>query len=250
MEYETYNDLVRHPFILSLLKDAALISNEVTKNKGFSVVNEYKRLPTEKEFYCLQLGHCISHLLIVIQQMEHTVLYMGNFSPTDIMKNAGITRYTHLLWSVENYIVRTQTVYDRLLIVIDRLFNLHNSPSCISHEMIVTNSHIKRTKIPALLKPVKNSVKKYYHDRNTIIHQHSFLDDELNTIEAYSILSAAEDEGEKMGVSYKKALKQSVKDFLKTRKREFTRINKNVCTSMTPLLNEIKKTYAKQYKKF
>jgi len=247
MSRETYDSLSKHSFIEDVFKKGIEINKEIVKPNGFKVDAEYKRDPFEEEFYCLQLGSCIAHLLTVVQQMEHTIFYMSNFSPTDSMKKAGVNRSTHLLWSVENYIVRTQTVYDRLLILVDRLFNIQNQPNQISHESIVTNTHISRTAIPKALKPVKSAVKKYYRDRNTIIHEASYLDDELRRIEAYTILSSNPDYEEAKVENLKEELKWAVREFLKKRKKEFVRINKNVCVALGNLFDQMHPIFTKKY---
>jgi hypothetical protein len=247
MSYESYDSILKHPFVEDVFKKGMDINKEIAVPTGFKVGAKYKRDPYEEEFYSLQIGFCMAHLLTVIQQMEHTVHYMSNFSPTEPMKKAGINRSTHLLWSVENYIVRTQTVYDRLLILVDRLFNIQNQGNRISHESIVTNMHISRTGIPKALKPIKSAVKKYYFDRNTIIHESSYLDDELRRIEAYAILSSNSDyDGEEVN-HLKEELRWSVKDFLKNRKREYSRINKNICAAMASLFDVMHPIFTKKY---
>ncbi len=245
--YETYHSLEKHPFVEEVFKKGREFIKDNIKPNGFKINAEYKRDPSEEEFYCLQLGFCMAHLLTVVQQMDHTIYYMSNFSPTDSMKKAGINRSTHLLWSIENYIVRTQSVYDRLLILVDRLFHIHNQPNRISHESIVTNLHISRTTIPKALKPVKSSVKKYSHDRNTIIHEASYLDNELKRIEAYTILSSNSDYDD-VNIEYlKEDIKWSLRDFLKKRKREFSKINKNVCVSLGDLFVQMHPIFIKKY---
>lgn len=248
MKYDIYDNLVKHPFVDDVLNKGIGITKEIEIHKGFKVGAEYKRDPLEEEFYCLQVGHCLCHLLTVVQQMEHTILFMSNFSPTAKMKNAGVNRHTHLLWSVENYIIRTQSVYDRLLILVDRLFHIQNQPNRISHESIVTNTHISRTKIPEFLKPIKRSVKKYYHDRNTIVHQATYLEDELRRIEAYSLMSSHPDFSEEVTEDIKYELKWSVKQYLKKRQREFSRINKNVCIALSDIFSIMHPLYSSKYK--
>jgi DNA repair ATPase RecN len=223
------------------------IIEELVKPNGFRIDANYNRDPNEEEFYCLQVGFCLVHLLAVVQQLEHTILYMSNFSPSDSMKNAGVNRSTHLLWSVENYIIRTRTVYDRLLVLTDRLFHIQNQPNQISHQSIVTNKHVSRTTIPKSLKQVKKAVKKYYHDRNTIIHEASYLDNELRRIEAYAIVLSNSDYDQIHVEELKEELKRSVREFLKKRKREFTRINKNVCIALSSLFTQMHPIYAKKY---
>lgn len=247
MSFESYDFVSKHPFVEDVFKRAMEIAKEIKKPNGFKVEVEFKREPVEEEFYVLQLGYCMAHLLTTIQQMEHTVLYMSNFSPTELMKEAGIDRSTHLLWSVENYVIRSQTAYDRILVLTDRLFHIHNAPNRISHESIVTNSHIKRTKIPDALKPVKKAVKKYYHDRNTIIHESSYADDDLRHIEGLAILSSNPDYDLQNAEMLKEELKYHVRRYVKKRKTEFLRINKNLCNALGELFSAMKPIYNKKY---
>jgi hypothetical protein len=245
MPCENYTNLSEHAFVKAVFGDGISITKMLAKPNGFKVVDIYIREPTEQEFYCLRLSFCLSHLLTVIQQMEHTVLYMSNFSPSQKMTAGGINRATHLLWSVENYLIRTQTVYDRLLIMIDRLFNIQNATNKISHESIVTNSHIERTEIPKALKPVKKSIAKYYFDRNTIIHESSYMDDDLRKIEGYTILASDPAYGVDKLPHWKDEIRFEVKSYVQKKTREFIRINQNICSSMHDLFGVMLPIYLK-----
>ncbi|MBV1928133.1 MAG: hypothetical protein KUG81_01280 [Gammaproteobacteria bacterium] len=243
MEFDTYYNLSRHPFVEIIHPKAVEIQKEVAEPNGFKVEAKLKRDLMEEEFYVSSIGYQLSHLLTVVQQMEHTVLYMSNFSPTEFMKGAGINRATHLIWSVENYLLRTQTAYDRLLVLIDRVFHLHNQPNTISHESIVTNAHIKRTNLPAALKQVKKSITKYYRERNAIIHEVSYTDDELRRIEALAILAEYEERSDIVT----EEVKSAVRDYLKKKKGEYSRVNVNLCITLAIVFSALEPIYTKKY---
>jgi len=247
MTSATYYDLSKHPFVEEVLQLGMNIAKEIKVPNGFKVEAEFKREPIEEEFYVLQLSYCLSHLLTTIQQLEHTVLYMSNFSPTKLMRDAGVTRATHLLWSVENFVIRTQTAYDRLLVLTDRLFHIHNQASRISHESIVTNTHIKRTPVPDKLKAVKKTVKKYYYDRNTIIHESSYSDDQIRHIEGLTILTSGNlGDIDEQGF-IKEDLKCLVRKYVASKKREFSKINGNLCAAISETFNEMHPIYLRKY---
>ncbi|WP_413615138.1 Cthe_2314 family HEPN domain-containing protein [Halomonas cupida] len=247
MTCSTYYDLNKHPFAEEVLQLGMTIAKEIKVVNGFKVEAEFKREPIEEEFYVLQLSYCLSHLLTTIQQLEHTVLYMSSFSPTKPMRDAGITRATHLLWSVENFVIRTQTAYDRLLILTDRLFHIHNQASRISHESIVTNTHIKRTSVPEKLKAAKKTVKKYYYDRNIIIHESSYSDDHMRHIEGLTILASGNlRDFDEQGL-IKEDLKYLVRKYVTSKKREFSRINGNLCTAISETFDEMHPIYRRKY---
>lgn len=247
MIFENYYRISHHPFVQDVLKRAVEISREIQKPNGFKLEIENEREPLEEEYYVLQLGYCLSQLLTTVQQMEHTVLYMANFSPTDIMKDAGINRATHLIWSVENYVIRSQSAYDRLLILTDRLFHIHNASNRISHESIVSNAHIKRSNIPAVLKHVKKAVKNYYRDRNKIIHESSFADDELRHIEGLALLASDPIYGLENEDNLKKDLSFQVRRYVNNKKKEFEKSNKGLCLALGIVFNEMNPIFKKKY---
>lgn len=228
-KYETYCELALHPFVEDAFTTALSIQKEIDNVRGFSIKIDLKRNPTEREYYCLVLGTSMAHFLTTIQQLEHSVLLMSNFSPTEIMKEGGLTRATHLVWSVENFIIRTQTAYDRFLVLTDRLFNIQNPASRISHESIVTNGHIAATKIPSVLKPVRNSIKKYYYDRNTIIHEAPYHDEELRRLEGMSLALTSLKLDKKDTEYVSEHIKYGTRIYLNKKKREYKRINTNLC---------------------
>lgn len=242
-----YDHLIHHKFVSRVLFLATELGKDVYENNGFKLEAKEKRLPTLDEFYCFQLGWCLSHVMTAVQQLEHAVFYMSNFKMTEAMEKAGINRSSHLLWSIENYIVRTQTVYDRLLILIDRLFNLQNQTNRIDHESIVTNAHISRTKVPAALKRVKNTVKKYYHDRNTIMHESSYAEEELRRFEGLSIYIAA-CKGIEASVEYvEEDLKYEMKAYIGRRKRDFKKLNGSLIKAISELFDEMLPLFEKKY---
>lgn len=75
MNFEDYYSVSKHPFVEDVFTRGIDISKEIKKINGFKVVAEFEREPIEDEFYVLQLGYCLAHLLTTVQQMEHTVLY-------------------------------------------------------------------------------------------------------------------------------------------------------------------------------
>lgn len=145
--------LVEHSFVKSVFDDCIKISKSLTeKGSLFKIKAKYKRNLKEVEWYCQAVASALAHLLNLCQQLEHSILYFSSFSPTERMKKAGISRATHLLYSVENYIIKTQSVYDRMLILINNVFDVGNQENTLTHELIVTNAHVKYKGLPNKLK--------------------------------------------------------------------------------------------------
>lgn len=128
------------------------------------------------------------------------------------------------------------------------MFHIQNQPNKISHDSIVTNAHISRTEIPKLLKPVKTAIKKYYYERNTIIHESAYMEDELRRIEAYSILSSNSSYDQRDFKYLKDDLKFITRDFIKAKRTEFSEVNKKVCEALDDLFKKMHPIYLKKYK--
>jgi len=246
-KYSTYNALSYHPFALSALhygvRILAVIEKPLTvlKTKG-----EYKRTPSKAEYYCISVGRTLSHVLSICQQLEHSVLYFSSFSPTQKMKKASITRQSHLLYCIENYIIRTQSMYDRLLVLVDRVFELYNPSHRISHELIIGNSHIRNSSIPGKLKALRKVTKGYYRDRNMIIHEQQFLEDNLRELEIYTVLSTSEDpfKGQQGLI---KEVNYLARQVVKNKTKEFSKVNHDSFVILSDIFNNLNKKY--EYKR-
>ncbi len=246
-EYSTYNALSYHPFASSALHYGVRIAAVI--EKPLSVLKtkaEFKRTPSKAEYYCISVARTLSHVLTICQQLEHSVLYFSSFSPTQKMKQAGITRQSHLLFCIENYIIRTQSMYDRLLRLVDRVFELYNPSHMISHGLIMSNLHVEHSSIPNKLQKLRKVIKDYYHDRNIIIHEQQFLEDELRELEACTFLSTS-----KGPLKEKRWLIERVnrlaRQIIKNKTKEFSKVNHDSFIIIGDIFNHLNKEY--EYKR-
>jgi hypothetical protein len=184
----------------------------------------------------------LAHVLTICQQLEHSALYFSSFSPTQKMKKAGITRQGHLLYCIENYIVRTQSMYDRLLRLIDRVFEIYNPSHMISHQLIISNSHVRNTSIPNKLEKLRKVIKTYYYDRNAIVHERQFLEDDIRELECYTILSTSE--GPLKGhIDLIDEANYLAKQIVKNKTKEFSKVNHDSFVILGDIFNDLKKAY-------
>lgn len=244
-KYHRTDDLANHPFVKYVFHDAVRITAAIqAPGSAFKVDAEYKRDPTQAEFYCISTGSSLAQLIGICQQMEHSILYFSSFTPTEKMKKNGITRQSHLLYCIENYIIRTQSMYDRVLRLVDKAFCLYNPSHLISHELIISNIHIRHSSIPSKLKSIRKSIKGYYRDRNEIMHEREYLENDLRRLEAYTIL--ATDEPYRNDKYFKLEIKDLIRQIVKGKTKTFTSVNKNAFNAISELFDELMKKYQEQ----
>lgn len=246
-KYSTVEGLAKHPFAQSVLHNGGRVAESLhAPGSLFKVDAAYSREPTQAEFYCVSTGNSLAQLLSVCQQLEHSILYLSSFSPTEKMKQSGISRQSHLLYCIENYIVRSQSVYDRVLRLVDKVFCLYNPSHLISRELVISNTHVKNSEVPPKLKSIRSVIKDYYRDRNEIIHESHYLEDDLRRLEGYTILSA--EEPFKNDKDIRLGIKHLTKQIVQDKTRTFSKVNNEAFMAISELFNALTNKYNDQLK--
>jgi hypothetical protein len=242
--YPTFNALSNHPFPSLAMHYAVRVAKVIEKPHSlFKAKPEYERMPSKAEHYCIAVGYTLAQTLSICRQLENSVLYFSSFSPTQKMKKAGVTKQSYLLYCIENYIIRTHSMYDRLLRLIDRVYELYNPANRISHELVVGNLHVQHSPIPKKLRALRKVVKKYYHDRNSIIHEHEFLEEDVRRLEGYTIILNSPGSAYEGSNDLKQEIRFLAKKIVRNKTAEFSQINHNSFVILGDIFNDLKIEY-------
>lgn len=219
---------MKHPFtrkVLEAVRPVIAAEHEYKKRHG----RQAEFVPDEYEFYLKQVGNILSVLLSHCEQLEHALLFMSNYRETPAMSRAGITRAKHLRFHLENYIIRTQTLYDLVLQLVDAVFHLTNGAREICHKIIVNNIKVKHTEIPSKLKPLRKKLGEFINARHDVVHRGYYQDPDLYRVELYSVLEKdIKESGNDMPehLSYvPNARKEIIREFIGSRKAKYSRFN-------------------------
>ncbi|MQT39227.1 hypothetical protein GHO35_26980 [Pseudomonas helleri] len=102
--------------------------------------------------------------------------YLDSIAAEEQSKSA----YIEML--VENSIIRVQSIYDRVLIFINRILDLGISNDSINHSLLVTNEHVKKFGLEGRLRAVNKACNDYRLIRNTVIHHDRYTEEQLNQL--------------------------------------------------------------------
>lgn len=163
------NKISEHPFVQLILKEYL----EVYKRKKPKITltkTTFKEPLSDKEYYIWSAGNSLVHFLVICEQLSHIPLYLLSYCPSSKMKKEGVTRHSHVLYCVENYIIRIRILYDRILQLINNIFKIYDPPDHLNHRLIINNAHVKFSKLPPKLKKLKKITDKYYYQRTKIVH--------------------------------------------------------------------------------
>jgi Cthe_2314-like HEPN len=243
MEFET---LPQHPFFVEVSREAVQIQRDLDLNPLVEAENE----PTlnELQFYITRVGYSLAHTLTWVDQLHQAVHFLSDFGYSRL-KKGGIRRSQHLIYNVENYLVRLQSVYDRLLQLTNSVFHLCIAEGLINHSIIVSNLKVERTQVPKLLRAVRRTIKHKEDDRNDIVHRHSYADPELRRLELFYMHTEETWEPNERSIPYKNLChvrSQRMKKIVAEKKVEFQSINASLVTALGPLFTEMHAQYKEE----
>ena len=208
-------------------------------------------IPDEYEFYLLRVGNRLATLITHCRGLEDAVLFMSSFRQTRSMANAGINRTRHVRYSMENYIIRTQTLYDVVLKLVDAVFHLMNADSQCRDATILQNLKVKRSDIAARLKPLRRKLTEFESARHKIIHHGGYHDDrDLYRLELYG---EVEDSHARSGNGLPDALRfvpiaraELTRQFIRNRRLQYRRFNDRAFELVSDVLTALLDPFSDQ----
>lgn len=242
--------LHQHPFVRAVFDDGMKVQVEA----GIDPMDDSKEEPllNEYQFYITRVGFGLAHTLTWLEQLDHAVHFLAHFSYKGT-REAGVNRFHHLIYNIENYLVRLQSVYDRLLQLTNNVFHICNSDELVNHGLIVSNLRVARTKVPQLLKAVRKTLEPKATARNEIVHKHSYSDPALRRLELFYMQSEATWASSDQRIPFKNLThirSQLMKQASTSKRAEFEAINVAVLDKLLPLLTELNAQYQLQKARF
>lgn len=242
----TLDDLHQHPLFDEAVRDSIAVQDAL----GLKLTDEFDENTTldELQFYVTRVGFSLSHTLGWVEQLHQAVHFMTDFTYGRKAADAGVKKSHHLLYNVENYLIRIVSVYDRCLQLTNAVFHICMSDELVNHSAIVSNLHVSRTDVPKLLKAVKKATKNEEQERHKLIHRHSHMDPELRRIELL-YMQTKETWGDDRKYPYKNLVhvrSQLAKKFTARRKKEFEATNTELVNALGPLFDGLLLEYRRQ----
>ena len=183
------------------------------------------------------------------EQLSHVPLYVSRFTQTVATRRSGITRDKHLLYHIENHLIRLHSAFDRCLLLVDAVFHLLNAPAALSPTVIASNLKVKRTAVPKRLKAIRKVLGPSIDTRNDVIHHHAYKEDTLRELEMFCLAETILPP-EKSGPLRKTYLRSRVRELthqlVKTKRRELAQLNADLFSAIGELLSELHPLYRRE----
>ncbi|MBL7789111.1 MAG: hypothetical protein JNL75_04670 [Chitinophagales bacterium] len=249
MKKSTYDKLCGNAFMRELgSKSFECIQARLKKeNSGETASN--KDLEIEKYV------SSIFGLTFKIQSTFETICtipnYLANLPTKSIQKRYDIEKTHYYKYHIENHIIRSTTIFDQLILLINGLFELGIDPKKCTFDIISTNSHTKKSREIALLKELDKAINGFKGKRNLILHRGEFRDSDFDDIATRELLKKNFNENEKKDIAVEIYLKNEEllsKIYRSERISEMKKSNENLCNFLLLFFEEARKTFNQKLK--
>jgi hypothetical protein len=161
-----------HPFVTDVLQKGVAVTQLLGDRHTLRVVPVYSREPDEHEFFLLGVSVSTVEVLNCCHQLQQIPILLTSHRQTAAMEKVGITRHTQIVYHVENYLIRTQSLLDRIWKLVNAVFHLTNDDKHCRYDVVMGNVKVRISELPVALKTFKKILDVYVRDRNEIIHHH------------------------------------------------------------------------------
>ncbi len=195
----------------------------------------------EFEYYVHESGFSLMHFIKWCEQLELSLTLLSNFNYKD-----KISRADHFIYNVENYMIRVMSVYDKLLQITNSIYHLCNADDIVTHRTILNNIRVSRKPIKKKLEKIRKYLMgKFSQKRNILIHQYSYRDKEMRSLELMYSHNFEHFEGHNIR-SLKSIRATYLRDAINNKKTLFHQTNKELFNLILLVFDCLMKEYFNQ----
>jgi hypothetical protein len=171
---------------------------------------------TRKESYAIETFLSLSSIVSCIDQLQFSVDMLAGYRNQNTPGR--INRYDYIVFGIENYYLRLTSVYDRCLRLGNVVFQLGLPERECREATITKNAYIKGTSVAQALKELDKFTNQFRFNRNTVAHESTYSEGELDKWGAYYYLVG---EGEHQLDKYRHLYKNITDRYIADKKEEF-----------------------------
>lgn len=240
----SFEKLDENEFLKSVLSDGEDAFKDIVVDRLATELPEDIEL-SEYQYYVQKVGFYLVNTLAWCKQLDLAIDLLSNF---DYSKKTS-SRADHLVYNVENYLIRIKSVHDRVLQLVNAVFHLCINEANVNHGVIVSNYKVQhRPEIHKAIKAISKYLSEHEQIRHTLIHRHSLLDSDLKKIELFYLNNFEHIEDEEQVRAYKYIRSDRLKRYLSEKKQEFSEMNDKLSNLIDELFTVLKQEYERQKK--
>lgn len=181
--------LSSHLFIMGVNEILAKMISEVTDTQNLpKQIREY----TPDEKYVKRVFLAFSEIQTILKQLTQATQSLSGYRATKRFKEAGIGRFDHIIYHLENFYIRIIGCFDRCLLLVNATLDLGLSHKECTYKRI-NSSVCKFPTIVGQLSEINGVVKPFRNNRDSIAHRRRLRVPELWNLEGLYVIQELPD---------------------------------------------------------
>ena len=190
---------------LTKLKDHEIIKvvSEICRDHALKRdSSEDETKATRQESYAIETFLSLSDIVICLDQLHFSVKLLSGYR--DQFTPEKMNRYDYIVFGIENFYLRLTSVFDRCLRLSNIVFQLGLQEKDCNRSTVVRNAHVKSTAVAKALKNLDDFTGSFRFYRNTVAHESTYSERELEKIGSYYYVGEIDDEFKSFYPVYKR----------------------------------------------
>lgn len=222
-------------------------------SRVFLESNDYTKafISNTYEEYIIKVTFSLDDLINLINQIDFAIKFLCEINHKSFLEKDDLTKLDWLLYNIENYLIRVSSINDRVLNLINIVFDLGVKESNGKYSKINDKLKNHDSKIMEIYKKLYEYLEKCINDRDSIIHKKSYSAEEAPELDRLHVFLLTNDLHMKE-YNYLEPLKDLYGKELEKFKNEkvelFQQINKEIKKNLVSFFDELEKQYDYQIK--
>ena len=180
-------------------------------------------------------------LTTVCEQMTYSVEFLSGLRARRTASGEPITRLDYVVYHMENHLIRTGSLLDRALHVVNVVFRLGVPERECRFAVIADNDHVRKSPVASALNSLERTIKPYRGQRNVVIHRRRHSEAGLERIEPYYLIQKSEstESDDNVTERFFDAYKRQTDEFIAAKKCELSKFNVEAFSSASNVLSQM-----------
>ena len=218
------------------------VMEDAHERRGQEFVPLRKYLPHEEYGRAVLLA--AAEVNTTLTQLDQTTIFVANFRSTVKLKTHEIDRFDHIVYHLENFLIRITGCLDRCLVLVSTALDLGNEPEDCSYRLIRKNKHVKGSRVLGPLGEINGVIKPYSKQRNAVAHRKRYYEPELRNLEMLSLVRRLEPD-----VVSEHLVKLEGNRVVAAKKGEMSDTNRRLQAAVSRLFDALEPEVKKHYKR-
>lgn len=215
-----------------IIRDTTKISSE----PSFRII--INRDYNKHEIYTKDVLLKVSEVMTICDQLSQIPILLSNFRTSPKTKKAKITRFHYLVYHLENYYIRSHSLFDRILRLVNTIYRLGNSDKNCKEYIILNNVYLQNTEAKKLIDALNKKLSGAKFERHKIVHSERYKSAELAHLEAFYIVTENEP-----NFIPNNLLPNMTNKFVSIKVAELTKLNNELFSSVLNIFCELQKEF-------